>query len=144
MDTKVQKMINYVKDNGPCRWVDIQKNVVCDGLLYSASRTTRGHGCSGVWVCVKQPARGRNEYIRKDIKDGLYRAFIKDPDIYKSGAAFDKVNTIYSNMPVSAMSRQTSKDKCWLNELMVILAKGGVMSKSDKIECNRLWKIYKK
>ena len=47
--TKVQRMIDYVRDNGPSRWTDIQKDVVCDGLPYSATSTYRGYGCSGVW-----------------------------------------------------------------------------------------------
>ena len=99
MDTKVQKMINYVKANGPSRWTDIQRNVVCEGHFYSSVTTTRGWGCSGVWRCATKPARGRKEYIRKCFVDSLYRVWKKDDRPVSANLKeknWEKVNTLFS------------------------------------------------
>ena len=62
--TRTQEIINFVYNNGPCTWTDIQKFITgCDSPLKIYSSTMRGWGCSGIWLCAKRPARGRHYYI---------------------------------------------------------------------------------
>ncbi len=73
--TKTQRIIDYVGTKGPCTWTDIQKFIVeelCDGGKYDPSSTHRGWGTSGIWICAKNPARGRKDYITKG-PNGYYR-----------------------------------------------------------------------
>lgn len=66
--TITQKMINFVYNNGPSTWTEIQMYIL--GLhgykgtaqeMYKSS--LRGYGSLGVWKCAKRSARGRNYYI---------------------------------------------------------------------------------
>jgi hypothetical protein len=63
--TKVQKIINFVYNNGPCTWTDIQMFITnwkgTAKELYESSE--RGYGCSGIWQCVTSPARGRHYFL---------------------------------------------------------------------------------
>ena len=72
------------------------------------------------------------------------KALSKTINIYQCGAAFDKVNSLYSLTIGLDSSEQLTHDKVYLNNVMIQLAKGGVMDNNDKIKCNRLWKRYKK
>lgn len=73
---------------------------------------------------------------------------IKPSDIYKSSAAFDKVNSLLAIMTVceyvDTSMYEYATDRAWVNDLMIRLFIGEEMSKNDKIRCNKLWKIYKK
>ena len=71
--TRTQKIINFVYNNGPSTWTDIQKFITgCDDAKKIYNSTLRGHACSGIWKCVRRPARGRHYYIRKNTGSGLY------------------------------------------------------------------------
>ena len=63
--TKVQEMINYVYNHGPCSWTDIQMFITdFEGTpkeLYKSN--LRGYGSLGIWKCVRRPARGRHYFI---------------------------------------------------------------------------------
>mgnify|MGYP003114673054 FL=1 len=72
------------------------------------------------------------------------KALSKPINIYQCGAAFDKVNSLYSLTIGLNSSEQLTHDKVYLNNVMIQLAKGVVMSNNDKIRCNKLWKRYKK
>ena len=62
--TKTQKIINFVYNNGPSTWTDIQKIVTgCDNAEKIYNSSMRGWGCSGIWKCLRRPARGRHFYI---------------------------------------------------------------------------------
>ena len=66
--TITQKMINFVYNNGPCTWTEIQMYILrLQGYKGTAQEmykgTLRGYGCLGVWKCAKQSARGRRYYI---------------------------------------------------------------------------------
>ena len=71
--TRTQKIINFVYNNGPSTWTDIQKFITgCDDAKKIYSSTMRGWGCSGIWKCVRRPARGRHYYIKRTKHEGLY------------------------------------------------------------------------
>ena len=62
--TRTQKIINFVYNNGPSTWTDIQKFITgCDDADKIYNSTLRGHACSGIWKCVRRPARGRHYYL---------------------------------------------------------------------------------
>ena len=65
--TRTQEMINFVWNNGPSTWTEIQMYMLdWDGTaqeLYNSS--SRGYGAMGVWRTAKQPARNRQYYITK-------------------------------------------------------------------------------
>ena len=65
--TKTQKMINFVWNNGPSTWTEIQMYMLdWDGTaqeLYES--TSRGYGGLGVWKTATSSARNRQYHITK-------------------------------------------------------------------------------
>ncbi len=62
--TRTQEIINFVYNNGPSTWTDIQKFITgCDDAKKIYSSTMRGWACSGIWKCLRRPARGRHYYL---------------------------------------------------------------------------------
>jgi len=62
--TRTQEIINFVYNNGPCTWTDIQKFITgCDDTKKIYSSTMRGWACSGIWLCLRRPARGRHFFL---------------------------------------------------------------------------------
>jgi len=72
--TRTQEMINFVWNNGPSTWTEIQMYMLdWDGTaqeLYNSS--SRGYGGLGVWKTAKQPARNRQYYITKPAGSKYY------------------------------------------------------------------------
>ena len=67
--TRTQKIINFVYNNGPSTWTDIQKFITgCDDAKKIYNSTLRGNACSGIWKCLRRPARGRHFYISNKLK----------------------------------------------------------------------------
>lgn len=81
--TITQKMINFVYNNGPSTWTEIQMYILglhgYEGTAQEMYKSTvRGYGALGVWKCAKRPAHGRRYYIKKqDIYCGYSKTFSK-------------------------------------------------------------------
>ena len=65
--TKTQKMINFVWNNGPSTWTEIQMYMLdWDGTAQELYKSTsRGYGGLGVWKTATSSARNRRYYITK-------------------------------------------------------------------------------
>ena len=64
--TKTQEMINFVYNNGPCTWTEIQLWLTgCPDAKTLYESTYRGYGGQSFWKTATQPARGRNYFIQK-------------------------------------------------------------------------------
>ena len=65
--TKTQEMINFVHNNGPCTWTEIQLWLTgCPDAKTLYESTYRGYGAMGIWKCAKRPARNRQYYITNE------------------------------------------------------------------------------
>ena len=65
--TRTQEMINFVWNNGPSTWTEIQMYMVgWDGTAQELYKScARGYGGLGVWKTARQSARNRQYYITK-------------------------------------------------------------------------------
>jgi len=77
--TKVQKIINFVYNKGPCTWTDIQKFITgCDDAQKIYNSSMRGCGASGIWKCVVKPARGRDYFLSRIQSGGTMKYVVTD------------------------------------------------------------------
>jgi len=65
--TRTQEMINFVWNNGPSTWTEIQRYMVgWDGTDQELCKSgARGYGAMSFWKTARQPARNRQYYITK-------------------------------------------------------------------------------
>ena len=77
--TKTQKMINFVWNNGPSTWTEIQMYMLdWDGTAQELYKSTsRGYGGLGVWKTATSSARNRQYHITKP-KGSKYYVVIDD------------------------------------------------------------------